>query len=483
LWEVFPLERGVGLQKNRVLVVEDDEIVTIRIRNKLEEWGYEVVDIVNTGADAVESALLTRPDLILMDIVIKGDMDGIDAANKINKYFRVPVIYLTAFEDEDTIRRAKATIPDAYILKPFADKKLKMALDIALCRHEMQVKLKQSERKYRSLFENSLNGVAVFDILRDEENTIIDFKLIEFNSAFKSIVDMSASEVVGKTLKQIIPRFDGNRIFKPLCNLQSLDDYYRKEHYSHMLQKYFDLGAFLIEKDTLAIVLIDITDYKNVEKDLKSTLKEKNAFLREIHHRVNNNMQIISYFLNLQIDCMKYPEDKEICMQTKDRINSMAMVHELLYSSRKISEINIKEYVENIVHELAYTYTNPEQLKLDIEVDDLYFNLETAVPLGLIINELITNCIKHAFQPDECGRIKIVLKKDGSKYFLRVEDDGVGLPVDLEWQDNNTVGLALVKQLTLQMDGKMGIKSDQGTSCIIEFMEQDYRDRVNISNK
>jgi two-component sensor histidine kinase len=158
----------------------------------------------------------------------------------------------------------------------------------------------------------------------------------------------------------------------------------------------------------------------------------------------------------------------------------MAMVHELLYSSQNISEINIKDYVEGLAYELLYAYAPPDQLKLKIEVDKFYFNLETAIPLGLILNELITNSIKHAFPNGREGMVNILLKKEDSKYFLWVEDDGVGLPEDLKWDDNKTVGLSLVKQLTIQMDGKMILESNNGTSCVIEFLEQEYRDRMGV---
>jgi PAS domain S-box-containing protein len=469
------------LSRNRVRVVEDDEIVTIRIKNKLEEWGYEVIDIVNSGEEAVEKALLTRPDLILMDIVIRGELDGIDAANKINEFYKVPIIYLTAYEDSETVKRAKKTIPEAYILKPFADKKLKMALDVALCRHEMQKKLEDSERKYRNLFEHSINALALFQIIRDENQEPIDFIIIEVNPSFEKITGYNSSDIMERSILDIVPGFRAHHLFQIFAHIQPDSEPFREVQYSPLLKKHLDIGIFALDNDVFATVLVDITPYKKAESDLKSALQENNAFLREIHHRVNNNMQIISYFLSLQIKFMKDPDDKLICLQTKDRINSMAMVHEQLYSSQKISLINIRDYVESLVRQLVYTYAHPDHIKLNIDVDDLLFNLETAVPLGLILNELVTNCIRHAFPKGRKGVINIELKYDGARYHLCVEDDGVGFPQGISLENNHTIGLSLVKQLTLQMDGKIILEKDQGTCYTIEFLEQEYQDRILVS--
>ena len=139
-----------------IMLVEDEIIVAADVKNRLENMGYDVLGIFDTGEEAIQKAGELKPDMVLMDIVLKGEMDGIDAAQKIREQFDIPLIYLTAYSDKKTLERAKVTEPFGYVLKPFEDREIQSAIEMALYKHQMEKKLKESEEKYRKLVEKFL---------------------------------------------------------------------------------------------------------------------------------------------------------------------------------------------------------------------------------------------------------------------------------------------------------------------------------------
>lgn len=140
-----------------IMLVEDEIIVAADVKLRLESMGYQVLGIVDNGEEAIKTAGETKPNLVLMDIVLKGEMDGIEAAQKIRELYDIPIIYLTAYSDEKTLERAKVTEPFGYVLKPFEDREIQSAIEMALYKHKMEKKLKESEEKYRKLIEKFLN--------------------------------------------------------------------------------------------------------------------------------------------------------------------------------------------------------------------------------------------------------------------------------------------------------------------------------------
>jgi two-component system, response regulator PdtaR len=139
-----------------IILVEDEIIVAADVKNRLENMGYNVLGIFDTGEEAIQKVGELKPNLVLMDIVLKGEMDGIDAALKIRELFNIPIIYLTAYSDEKTLERAKVTEPFGYVLKPFEDREIQSAIEMAIYKHQMEKKLKESEEKYRKLVEKFL---------------------------------------------------------------------------------------------------------------------------------------------------------------------------------------------------------------------------------------------------------------------------------------------------------------------------------------
>ncbi len=225
------------------------------------------------------------------------------------------------------------------------------------------------------------------------------------------------------------------------------------------------------------ISFMDITDRKNAENKIKKSLQEKEILLREIHHRVKNNMQIISTLLTLQSAQINDPTLIQLYRESQDRIQAMALIHEKLYQSKDISSINLQDYVESMVSDLLYSYERDSKIiKSDLDVEDVLMSIDTAVPCGLIINELVSNSLKYAF-PDGHGTVKIYFRRlDDKNYCLKVSDDGIGLPDDFNIEKTDTLGLQIVNNLVNQIEGVL--KISRPSTFEIKFEELKYKERV-----
>lgn len=237
--------------------------------------------------------------------------------------------------------------------------------------------------------------------------------------------------------------------------------------------------TFNENKNLLIIAEKEIESRKNAENKIKLSLEEKNILLQEIHHRVKNNMQIISSLLNLQT---RYVDDEEavnVLKESQNRVRSMAMIHEKLYQSNDLSHINFVDYIQSLVSNLFYSYNIKNlQIKSILEIDDVKLNMETAVPCGLIISEIVSNSLKYAFPNGMHGEILVSLKSIEDGYELIISDNGIGLPEELDFDNNKSLGLILVKSLTEQIDGEITIHRNHGTEFKIRFKQLKYKERM-----
>ncbi len=236
------------------------------------------------------------------------------------------------------------------------------------------------------------------------------------------------------------------------------------------------LGSIRIEtKDGKYVVrtaMSDITERKHSEEIIKASLKEKELLLREIHHRVKNNMQIISSLLRLQSKYIKEKKYRILFEESQNTIRSMSLIHEKLYNSHDMSKVDFKEYISDLVSSLFHSYgINKSAITSRINIQDVSFGINLAIPCGLIINELITNSLKYAFSDGRKGEIKIELIKNNENiYELLVGDNGVGIPDDIDIGKTDSLGLRLVTMLVEdQLEGEIDLKRNNGTIFKIKF--------------
>jgi len=589
----------------KILLVEDESIEALDIKRTLESFGYDVPYVASSGEDAIEKAREIIPDLILMDIVLKGKTTGIEAVNQI-KYLNIPVIYVTAHSEEVTFQKALKTGPYGYVLKPFNRNELKYTIEMALFKHQMEDELKESNSKFRLLTETLDDIIYMVDLKKQ--------KIIYISSAVEEITGWEKesfyenqdqwmgmilpedrhqvisyiSEIVGeskgegednkKKLEYRIKTKDGkvkclSEVFKVIYgekgdSLQVIGhatdvthDKKSEKKYKESEKRYRTLFEFnpdytilvglngvildvnnaaadfmglskenLINKNfgeielfpeedvslhvgkfsralsgenvepyqyqifdkngvrrwaearivplkfngdlnSILIIATDVTGQKNATDKLKSSLKEKEVLINEIHHRVKNNMQIISSLLNLQKQHIA--DDKvavDVLNESQNRIRAMAMIQEKLYQSEDFSHVKFDEYIESLVSDLFYSYNiHKDQVKLKVNVENIKLNIDTGIPCGLIINELVSNSLKHAFPGKRKGEVCVSLKTYDDDYELIVSDNGIGLPDDIDYKNTDGLGLQLVNNLVNQMDGVIDLDRSQGTKFTISF--------------
>ncbi|MGC9517922.1 MAG: PAS domain-containing sensor histidine kinase [Methanomicrobiales archaeon] len=222
-------------------------------------------------------------------------------------------------------------------------------------------------------------------------------------------------------------------------------------------------------------ILNDITERKQMMDQLQKSLDEKEMLLKEIHHRVKNNLMIISSLLNLQSYSIKDEAARGVFRESQNRARSMALIHDRLYRSTDLKRINFGDYIRNLSNELYQTYVmDSDRVKLVLNVEDEMIDINTAIPLGLILNELLANAMKYAYPEGKIGDIKVFFNKVYDEYILRVKDEGVGIPSDLEISKVKTLGLQLIYNLTDQIDGELELNRKNGTDFKIIFKEAEY---------
>lgn len=200
------------------------------------------------------------------------------------------------------------------------------------------------------------------------------------------------------------------------------------------------------------------------------SLKEKEHLLKEIHHRVKNNLQIISSLLNLQSDKTTDEAFLSMIKESKNRIMSMALIHEMLYVTKNLSHINIHDYITKLCHSVYQSFhTKNVSIEFEYDVDEsIYFEIDNMIPIGLILNEILSNSFKYAF-PDKKGIIYIHFSKNNDQYTMIAKDNGIGIPDDFKAEESKTLGTQLIFMLAEQLDGTINVLNDKGTKYTLRF--------------
>ena len=343
-------------------------------------------------------------------------------------------------------------------------------------RKEAEEKLRVSEEKYRNIVETANELI----LTTDNENVITYVN--------KRIVDMlgyTTEELIGRPIWGFISEECSPIVKKNLKKRrQGISGSYelkliRKDGSSVWT---FLNAKPLFDKEGKYVgamsMLTDITERKKAEEALAEFEITRQ---KEIHHRIKNNLQVISSLLDLQADKFDNPKVIEAFRESQDRVISMALIHEELYKGNQTNTLNFSTYIEELAENLFQTYTlKSKNIHLNTDLEEkAFFDMDTAIPLGIIVNELVSNSLKHAFQGRDKGEIRIKLhredgecKREGSKstgYTLNVSDNGVGIPEGLDLEDTDSLGLQLVTTLVDQLDGQLELKRNNGAEFAIRF--------------
>ena len=223
----------------------------------------------------------------------------------------------------------------------------------------------------------------------------------------------------------------------------------------------------------------DISDRKQTEAKLQASLEEKEVLIREVHHRVKNNLHVITNLLDMESDYIEDEGVKTILLESQNRIYAMARVHQQLCQSDNLARVNLAEYIDNLVEKLLVVHNaNPGHIQVVLKLEPVTVNLETAIPCGLLINELVTNSLKYAFPEGQLGEILIQLHSgQQQKLNLIIGDNGIGIPEEVDWRQTNTLGLKLAEILARQLKAAIELDRSKGTCFRLAFSELQYKPR------
>lgn len=372
-------------------------------------------------------------------------------------------------------------------------------------RRQLQTELLRSEERFRTSLENMLDCFGIYTSIRDSNGKIVDFLIEYINQAACVNNPLTKEEQIGKQLCQLFPAHAETGLFKAYCQVVETGQPLVKEsavyvdiYKGEYLCRVFDLQVVKLG-DGVAAAWRDVTERQQVQEQIQASLQEKETLIKEIHHRVKNNLQVISSLLRLQSRQIKDRQALELFKESQNRVLAMALIHEKLYQSSDLTQIDFQAYIKSLVQELCRSYdVCKSSVTFKVKVNqqgttlaDLptlaqmassphppLLAIDTAIPCGLIINELVSNSLKYAFPDNRNGEICITFQKSESgQLILTISDNGIGLPSNLDFRNTKSLGLQLVCRLTKQLEGTIELSRNPGTEFKISFACPNLIDR------
>ncbi len=335
-------------------------------------------------------------------------------------------------------------------------------------RERLEQALRRAHERSQGILESITDGFLTVDRRG---------RLVYLNRQAEEITGKTRQAMIGRPIAREMPELlhaiDARKYQEALRRRHTL----RCEEFYAPLDRWFAVRAYPTA-DGLSVYFEDITEHKQAERRLRSSLeekerllKEKDLLLKEIHHRVKNNLQVISSLLSLQADAIDDERVAGYLQDSQNRIRSMALVHEKLYGTEHFSTIEMRSYIEQMIAHLRRSIVPHDQIRVSVQAQDIYLGVDAAIPCGLLLNELVSNALKHAFAGRREGTVRIELYRieNGERLQLSVQDDGIGLPAGIEPGRTESLGLRLVEALSQQLLGMIRVHRTGGTKIAVSF--------------
>jgi len=339
--------------------------------------------------------------------------------------------------------------------------------------------LRESEDKYRTILESIEEGYYEVDIAGN---------FTFFNDSICKIFGYTNDELMGMNNRQYTDKENAKKLYETFNEVYKIGkpekgfnwEIIRKDYTKRYVEASVSLMKDAEDKQIgFRGIVRDVTERKQAEAQLTASLKEKEVLLKEVHHRVKNNLQVISSLLSLQSQHIKDKEYMEMFKESQNRVWSMSLIHEKLYQSKDLSRIDMNEYTKDLTTSLFRSYADSAAaIKLKTKIGDISLDITTAIPCGLIINELTSNSLKHGFPNGRQGGITITMHPVNNKIVLVVSDTGVGFPKGIDFRNTTTLGIQLVITLVEQLEGTIELDRRAGSTFTICFEKLTYKKRI-----
>lgn len=486
-----------------ILVIDDlaDNLITMDALIS-DIFPEATVLTASNGRNGIELARSSDPHIILLDVIMPG-MDGFEVCSilKLDPILQdIPVVFVTALRDDSTNRiKAMEAGADGFLAKPVDASELtvqiktmtrikeanlykkaeKERLSNLVSVRTKQLKMELTERRHtESVLEQEkvfIQGVmenlpGIF-MLIDEKGRVIRVNrnlLIETGYSESEIFAISEKDILQwENEDESISLWDGTHSSNLHASVYLITKKGEKRFYLISGFRYNELTGF-----NAAIIGIDITKEKEHEHKLQSNLNERSILLAEIHHRVKNNLAIVSALLQMEESNLEDEKSRVILTSSVLRIQSMALIHEHLYSSTNFKDVKFKTYLEQLLDHIRHVH-DVNGIAIDLDgIQEVFVNVNQAIPAALIVNELVSNGYKHAFKGRETGTIRIGINSDDDHITMVVEDDGVGM--DPSHVDTaSSMGFTLLNVLSQQLNAEIDVLSELGTRIQVRFPKMD----------
>jgi PAS domain S-box-containing protein len=448
----------------RILLVEDEAIIALAEKTDLETFGYEVFT-VSSGEEAVAACEGEgRFDLVLMDIDLGRGLDGTAAAETILASREIPILFLSGHSEPEVVERTEHITSYGYIVKGSSptviDASIKMALKLFDAKHIFRAVLDANQqficwkdrnsvflgcnKNHAALFglhdTRAIAGKTDWDLHRGEE---------EIKGFIRDDAEVMDSGTVRYRIRERALYPDGSeRVLE--TNKVPLRD---------------SRG----EVSGIMIAYSDVSERIKDEERIRTLLEEKELIVRETQHRMKNDLTMIGSLLSLQSSRVKAEEARNALRDAAEGIRGMAVLYEKMLGLTDLREVSIKTYLGDFASRALARYPMGKSMRMDLELED--FNIPTKIlrPLGMIVNEILTNAMKYAFEGRRNGTISIKASSSSGVARIVVGDDGIGLPDRIDFDSSPGFGLTMVRSLSSQLGGSISIERGAGTSFILEF--------------